>query len=84
VTDRLKAVPKIKPDGTKHVFWEGQEASVVGRSGGPLIDRRGNLVGVCSGKSGGKGYYVHLDYVYEALDREGLTWVYADEPKNAK
>ncbi len=65
-------------------FFEADYAPAAGRSGGPLIDRRGYLVGVCSGTRGGKGYYVHLSEVQSALRRGGFQWLYDEttpEPK---
>jgi S1-C subfamily serine protease len=76
--------PSCLPDaisGKRHVrrpgaaaawFWEAETPQAVGRSGGPLLDGRGRLLGVCSGRSDGKGYYAHLDELQRFLKRHGL------------
>jgi S1-C subfamily serine protease len=40
-------------------FWEAEVEQAAGRSGGPLLDTEGRLIGVASGASEGKGYYAH-------------------------
>ena len=87
--DRLKGSGQfVKPDGTKAHLWESGHETAVGRSGGPLFDRRGYVVGICSGngstKSGRNGYYVHLTVIHKALGDQSLSWLWTDEPKNGK
>src|SRR5438876_643662 len=38
-------------------FWELNKEPDPGWSGGPLIDKRGYLLGICSGRNDEKGYY---------------------------
>ena len=59
--------------------WETAKGPIAGRSGGPLIDTQGRLLGVASGTSGGKGYYIHLDEIRNFLKRNALGWL-AEEP----
>ncbi len=49
------------------LFWEAENEQTSGRSGGPLIDRRGRIIGVASGTSDGKGYYTHADEIHRWL-----------------
>jgi S1-C subfamily serine protease len=56
-----------KPTGEVSQVWELKRAPALGRSGGPLIDKRGYVIGIGSGRSDGKGYYAHLDEVYRFL-----------------
>jgi len=55
--------------------WETANAPDKGRSGGPLLDRNGYLIGVDSGTGDGKGYYVHGDVLHTFLRRNGLKWL---------
>src|SRR5262245_57450487 len=61
-----------RPGAAAAWFWEAAAPQAVGRSGGPLLDGRGRLLGVGSGRSDGKGYYTHLDEVQRFLKRHGL------------
>jgi trypsin-like peptidase len=49
------------------LFWEAEDEQTSGRSGGPLIDRRGRVIGVASGASDGKGYYSHAEEIHRWL-----------------
>jgi hypothetical protein len=60
-------------------FWEVSQTPADGRSGGPLLDERRYLVGVCSGTSDGKGYYSHLEEIHSFLRREGLRWLFEEK-----
>jgi S1-C subfamily serine protease len=53
-------------------FWKCQAAPVLGRSGGPLLDGDGALLGVCSGGSSDVTFYTHLDEIARFLRRNGL------------
>ena len=55
--------------------WETSQPPAQGRSGGPLLDRQGQLLGIGSGSSGGKGYFSHLDEIERFLKRNGLQWL---------
>jgi S1-C subfamily serine protease len=56
-------------------FWEVNKDQEEGWSGGPLVDKRGYLLGICSGRSDGKGYYCHSDEIYEFLRANGMRWL---------
>ena len=55
-------------------YWEMADPSIPGRSGGPLVDCSGQILGICSGTDRkGKGMYVHIDEIRAALKRKGHT-----------
>ncbi len=57
---------------------------VDGRSGGGLFNANGELIGVCSAADPefDEGLYGALPRVYYELDRNGLSFVYADDDSN--
>jgi hypothetical protein len=75
--DEVKAVRVIsKPkEAGKTKCWETARAPIAGRSGGPLVDSRGLLIGIASGMSDAKGYYIHLDEIRDFLKRQGLAFL---------
>jgi len=58
-----------RSDGGSAFYWETKGIPEQGRSGGPLIDVSGKLIGICSGSQEGKGYYTHLDEIVFGLKR---------------
>jgi|GEM_PF-798438 len=56
-------------------FWETEQIPIPGRSGGPLFDPDGNLIGICSATTGGKGFYTHLDEILVGLKQRKLGWL---------
>jgi S1-C subfamily serine protease len=75
--DVVKGVRRVSKPGEegKTLCWETATGQPGGRSGGPLLDRQGRLIGIASGVSSGKGYYVHLDEVHAFLRRNALDWL---------
>jgi S1-C subfamily serine protease len=58
--------------GTETIFfWEVDRKPIAGRSGGPLIDKRGYLLGVCSGANRDKSYFTHIDEIHRFLKMKG-------------
>lgn len=57
-------------------FWELEQPPVPGRSGGPLFDRQGRVIGICAAALQGKGYYTHADKLLAALKREKYDWLW--------
>lgn len=71
----------LRPKAVKQVWcWETTEEQAQGRSGGPLLDTQGRVIGVCGGRNDGKGYYYHVDEIYAFLDREGFARFFKDAP----
>ena len=64
-----------KADGEMAYFWESPGTVVKGRSGGPVIDKRGYVVGICSGTSDGKGYFTHVDEIHRFLKKNAFSWL---------
>jgi putative serine protease PepD len=70
--------PARRPEGAIAFFWEMAERPVGGMSGGPLLDAKGRVIGVCSAaERGGLGYFAHHDEVLAGLKRHGYGWLYA-------
>jgi S1-C subfamily serine protease len=61
-----------KPSGEMSQVWELTRPQAPGASGGPLIDKRGFVLGVASGKSDEKSYYAHLDEIYRFLKQHNM------------
>jgi S1-C subfamily serine protease len=69
-----------RPDADDTVLcWQTEKTPARGRSGGPLLDRRGLLIGLDSGAGDGKGYYVHVEEIHAFLKRNGLEWLYEEK-----
>ena len=64
-----------RPDRSSAFFWQSREAPEEGRSGGPLVDLRGNLIGICSGKQEEKGYYTALEEIRSWLEKSDHAWI---------
>ena len=64
---------------TPALYWETKDRTARGRSGGPLLDARGRLIGVCCGSNGEAGYYCHIDEVVRFLRQQGLRWLTAED-----
>jgi S1-C subfamily serine protease len=57
-------------------FWEWLAEVPHGRSGGPLVDKRGYVIGICSVTTkDGKGYYCHPAEIHRLLDGSGFDWL---------
>jgi hypothetical protein len=61
------------------LFWEVGRKEAEGRSGGGLVDRRGALLGVCSGTNKEKSYFCHVDEIRAFLKETGFGWVVEPE-----
>jgi S1-C subfamily serine protease len=58
-----------RKDGGTAFFWQTDEAPLEGRSGGPLVDREGKLIGITSGEQDRLGYFSHLDEIRSWLKK---------------
>jgi S1-C subfamily serine protease len=56
-------------------FWETEKASIPGRSGGPLFDSRGSMIGICSARQSNMSYYVHIDEIRRMLKNGKFDWL---------
>jgi S1-C subfamily serine protease len=74
-TVTAKRVAK-RPGDAFAFFWELSAPPAPGRSGGPLLDDQGRVIGVCAAAQGKSGYYTHLDEVLVGLKREGYGWLW--------
>jgi S1-C subfamily serine protease len=79
--DRVIGLRQAKP-GSPAWFFEAETAPVAGRSGGPLVDERGYLIGICSGTRGGKGYYISVGEIHTALEPKKLGWLVDGKPNH--
>lgn len=75
VADTAKRELIQRGEDTKTVqMWVYEDTpSHPGRSGGPLIDEGGNIIGICSGVSLGKAHFCHSDEIHRFLDENGLV-----------
>jgi S1-C subfamily serine protease len=84
VVDQVKRKPVVNvPNRGEALYWEADIPQVMGRSGGPMIDSRGYVIGIASGTQHGKGYYVSIDEIRSSLRNEGLAWLY-EKPGSKK
>jgi S1-C subfamily serine protease len=59
----------------KATFWEVPAEYPQGRSGGPILDKQGYLLGVCSGTNRDKTYFIHVEDIHQFLIRHGFRWL---------
>jgi serine protease Do len=71
-TKRTVKLPKGEGPVT---LWEVEKAQQSGRSGGPMVDKRGLLLGICSGRGDGKGYFCTVEQIQELLKKEALEYL---------
>ena len=66
-----------RPGDTKSTWcWETQRRPERGRSGGPLLDEAGRVIGLASGHDGKCGYYTHAEEIHRFLKRNALDWLF--------
>jgi S1-C subfamily serine protease len=57
--------------------WEVEKSPALGRSGGPMFDRNGYLIGICSGSGRengeAKGYFTHSAEIRAALEKSVIA-----------
>jgi S1-C subfamily serine protease len=79
--DRVRGKKAVKrPDRNLAFFWETDLPPHPGRSGGPLLDTSGRVIGLCVASEGDRGYYAHLDEILAALKRDGHGWLVGPKP----
>jgi S1-C subfamily serine protease len=57
------------------LFWRTETGPEAGRSGGPLLDGSGRVIGLAVAASGARGYYAHHDEILAGLKRVGEGWL---------
>ncbi len=62
-------------------FWVAAIAQMPGRSGGPLLNKRGELIGLASGASEGKGYYTHSAEIQAWLKEVKFAFLLEEKDK---
>jgi len=77
----LQKLTPSKPNGARVLCWETEYPPEQGRSGGPLIDKRGYVMGICSGSERNRGYYTYIVKIHLALSGAGYGWLVEDELK---
>jgi hypothetical protein len=69
----LEVVELQKPGAAKPAkFWKVKDLPQQGRSGGPLFDANGRLLGICSGGDNAATYFTHVEEI-EAFLRSALV-----------
>jgi len=63
------------------ILWETDKPHEVGRSGGPLLDKDGRVIGVCLANDTGTnhGLFTHLDEIQAWMKKNGYAWVFEDK-----
>jgi len=56
-------------------FWRTKVPPEPGRSGGPLLDIQGRVIGIAVAFRGDVGYYSHHDEILAALKHDGYGWL---------
>ncbi|MCY2986262.1 MAG: trypsin-like peptidase domain-containing protein [Planctomycetota bacterium] len=80
VTVTEKRLVRRQAGGESAWVWQVDGETAKGRSGGPMVDRRGYVLGVGSGVSDGKGFYCHTAEIHRFLKENGLKWLYEEQP----
>jgi len=70
-----KKLVRRHPGGKAASMWEVAGKQLEGRSGGPVVDKRGSLLGVCSGTNKEKSYFCHVEEVRAFLRGSGFDWL---------
>jgi hypothetical protein len=69
ITDRILVHRFLRKtrDSPGFFHWETEKEQAVGRSGGPLVDGNGRVIGICSGTMNQKGYYLSVYEIHKCL-----------------
>jgi S1-C subfamily serine protease len=70
-----------RKNGDSVFAWETEKRPDHGRSGGPLLDEQGRLLGICLGTQDDKGYYCHTDEIRAVLKARGYDWIWKNSTK---
>jgi hypothetical protein len=75
ITGIEKKLVQREKMGKVTTMWETEEKQPEGRSGGPLVDGRGQLIGICSGRNREKSYFSHIEEIRNFLKANGFDWL---------
>jgi hypothetical protein len=80
--EKVRCARLVRKEGDTEAvaYWEVDQRPARGRSGGPLFDQHGNLLGICGGSNGDRGYYCHVEVIQGFLKQQGLAWLLPDRP----
>lgn len=67
-----------RPEKRVAFFWETRNASVHGRSGGPLLDQDLKVIGICAANRNDRGYFGHIDEIHAWLKKE-YSWLWTQK-----
>jgi hypothetical protein len=81
--DEVVAAKKARREPAQEpiLFWEVATKQDAGQSGGPLIDRDGFVIGICSGNNKDSSYFCHLEEIQAFLKAHDLEQLFAAKPK---
>lgn len=79
--EEIKGTVRLRRPGQSSTVhcWEAAHPPANGRSGGPLMDQAGHVIGIASGHDGSHGYYVHIDEIHAFLKANALRWLTDDD-----
>jgi hypothetical protein len=81
--DEVRTAKKARRDSTQEpvLFWEVAAKQAAGQSGGPLLDREGFLLGICSGNNKDASYFCHAEEIHAFLKAHHLEFLVEAKPK---
>jgi hypothetical protein len=81
--DEVRAAKKARREPTQEpvLFWEVAAKQAAGQSGGPLLDREGFVLGICSGNNKDASYFCHLEEIHAFLKAHNLDFLVQAKPK---
>lgn len=74
-----KKLLRRQEKGETAPFWEVDRKLSKGKSGGPLFDKGGRLLGICSGTNRDKTYFAHPDEIRAFLKRHEFHFLVEDK-----
>lgn len=76
-SERVLQAPLVRKPGADEAVrcFKCKTPAVAGRSGGPLVDGDGNLLGIASGGDSAASYFIHPDEIRPFLKRNGLGFL---------
>ena len=74
----------VRSEDAVAFFWQAEKPQARGRSGGPLLNTAGQIIGICAATSLDKGYYVHLSEMHAVLKAEGYDWLWKRDLAKSK